>query len=145
VRTGTERFGPAKSNLRTMSSRKTSVPSEPRVIVRGVHFDLNADLRATIEDKVARLLRHEEHIVRVRLDIEHDKARDPNQAFVAKGHIEIHGPDLVASVTSDDPQKSLDELIDKLDRMLRKRATAARERRRHRPTVEIPSELPKID
>ena len=145
MRTGNEHLGPAQSNLRIMSSRKSSVPSEPRIIVRGVHFDLNADLRATVEDKVARLLRHEDHIIRVRFDIEHDRARDPNQAFVAKGHIEIHGPDLVASVTSDDPQKSLDELIDKLDRMLRKRATAARERRRHRPNVEIPSELPKID
>ncbi len=128
-----------------MSSRKPSVPSEPRIIVRGVHFELNADLRATVEDKMARLLRHEERIVRVRIDIEHDKARDPNKAFVAKGHIEIHGPDLVASVASDDPQKSLDALIDKLDRMLRKKATAARERRRHQPKIEIPSELPKID
>ena len=127
-----------------MSTRKPSTPAEPRIIVRGVHFDLPAGLRSIVEDKVARLLRHEERIIRVRLDLEHDKSRDPNQAFVAKGHIEIHGPDLVASVASDDPQKSLDELTDKLDRMLRKRATAARERRRRRHGVEIPSELPKL-
>ncbi len=136
---------PVASTPSIMSSRKPSVPSEPRIIVRGVHFELSAELRAVAEEKMDRLLRHEERIVRVRLDIEHDKSRDPDQAYGAKGRIEIHGPDLLASVASDDPQKSLDELIDKLDRMLRKRATAARERRRHRHGVEIPSELPKLD
>ena len=128
-----------------MPSRKPSLPSETRIIVRGVHFNLSDALRSIAEEKVERLLRHQERIIRVRLDIEHDQARDPNQAFIAKGHIEIHGPDLVASVASDDPQKSLDELIDKLDRMLRKRATAAKEKRRHPHGVEIPSELPKVD
>ena len=128
-----------------MSSRKPSVPSEPRIIIRGVHFEPSAELRSIAGEKIERLLRHEEHIIRVRLDIEHDKSRNPNVAYTAKGRIEIYGPDLVASVASDEPQKSLDELIDKLDRMLRKRATAARERRRHRHGVEIPSELPKLD
>ncbi len=128
-----------------MPSRKSPTPAEPRIIVRGVHFEITDALRSAIEDKVARLLRHEDHIIRVRFDIEHDRARDPKQAFIAKGHIEIHGPDLVASEASDDPHKSLDELVDKLDRMLRKRATAARERRRHRPNVEIPSDLPKME
>jgi putative sigma-54 modulation protein len=128
-----------------MSSRKPPIPAEPRIIVRGVHFNLSDALRSVAEEKADRLLRHQERIIRVRLDIEHDQARDPSQAFVAKGHIEIHGPDLVARVASDEPQKSLDELIDKLDRMLRRRAGAAKDRRHHPHAVEIPSELPKVD
>ncbi len=128
-----------------MSSRKTPTPAEPRIIIRGVHFDIRDDLRSVVEEKVARLFRHEDHIVRVRLFIEHDKTRDPNRAFTTKGHIEIHGPDLVASVESDEPQKSLDELIDKLDRMLRKRATAAMNKRQHPHRVELPTKLPKVN
>jgi putative sigma-54 modulation protein len=128
-----------------MPSESTPSPTDTRILVRGLHFNLNLALRATAEDKAARLLRHEEHIIRVRIDLEHDKTRDPRQAFLAKGHIEIRGPDLIASVESDDPQKSLDELIDKLDGLLRKRASAAKTKRHHPHGVEIPSDLPKID
>ena len=128
-----------------MPSESTPSPTDTRILVRGLHFNLKPALRAIAEEKAARLLRHEEHIIRVRIDLEHDKTRDPRQAFLAKGHIEIRGPDLIASVESDDPQKSLDELIDKLDGLLRKRASAAKTKRHHPHGVEIPSDLPKID
>ena len=128
-----------------MPSEKIPSPTDSRILVRGLHFNLKPALRATAEEKATRLLRHEEHIIRIRVDLEHDQTRVPSHAFVAKGHIEIRGPDLVASVESDDPQKSLDELIDKLDGMLRKRASAAKTKRHHPHSVEIPSNLPKID
>ena len=127
-----------------MSSHRVSLPTEPRIIVRGVHLELSAALKSTAEEKVVRLLRHQERIIRVRLDLEHDRTRDPRHAFVAKGHLEVRGPDLVASVASDELSKSLDELIDKLDRMLRKRACAAKTKRRHPHGVDIPAKLPKV-
>jgi putative sigma-54 modulation protein len=128
-----------------MPSEPLPSPPDSRILVRGLHFNLKPALRAVAEEKAARLLRHEEHIVRIRLDLEHDQTRDPRHAFIAKGHIEIRGPDLIASVDSDDPQKSLDELIDKLDGLLRKRAGAAMTKRHHPHAVEIPSDLPKIE
>ena len=148
-----ERFRPAEAPasrhrdtiIRIMPSHKSPPPPEPRIIVRGVHLDLTEALKSIAEEKVIRLLRHQEHIIRVRLDLEHDKKRALHQAFVAKGHIEIRGPDLLASVASDDLYKSLDQLIDKLDRMLRKRACAAKTKRHHPHSVEIPAELPKVD
>lgn len=128
-----------------MPPKKKSRPTAPRIIVRGVHLELTAALKAIAADKVTRLLRHEEQIIRVRLDLEHDQTRAPDEAFVAKGHLEIRGPDLLASVASDDLYKSLDALVDKLDRMLRKRACAAKTKRHHPHGVEIPAELPKVD
>ena len=128
-----------------MANQRKSSPAAPRVIVRGIHLDLTDALKAIAEDKAARLFRHQERIIRVRLDLEYDKTRATHQAFVAKGHIEIRGPDLVASVASDDLYKSLDVLMDKLDRMLRKRATAAMTKRQHPHGVDIPAKLPKVD
>jgi putative sigma-54 modulation protein len=128
-----------------MAAKKKPSPAAPRIIVRGVHLDLTGALKSIAEEKAVRLLRHQERIIRVRLDLEHDQTRDPRHAFVAKGHIEIRGPDLVASVASDDLYKSLDAVVDKLDRMLRRRATAAKTKRRHPHGVEIPVELPKVD
>ena len=127
-----------------MSSHKAPVPPQPRIIVRGVHLALTDALKAAAEEKVLRLLRHQERIIRVRLDLEHDRTRDRRHAFIAKGHLEVRGPDLVASVASDELSKSLDELVDKLDRMLRKRACAAKTKRRHTHDVDIPSKLPKV-
>ena len=138
-------FGRSVPIIRIMSSPKAPTPTEPRIIVRGVHLDLTGALKSIAEEKAVRLLRHQEHIIRVRLDLEHDKKRALHQAFVAKGHIEIRGPDLLASVASDDLYKSLDQLIDKLDRMLRKRACAAKTKRHHPHSVEIPAELPKVE
>jgi len=128
-----------------MSSRKTPAPTAPRIIVRGIHLDLTGALKSIAEEKAVRLLRHQEHIIRVRLDLEHDQTRALRESFIAKGHIEIRGPDLLASVASDDLYKSLDGLIDKLDRMLRKRACAAKTKRHHPHGVELPAELPKAD
>lgn len=127
-----------------MSPKKSRSSPSPRLIVRGVHLELTAALMATAEEKAARLLRHQDRIIRVRLDLEHDRTRAPRAAFIAKGHIEIRGPDLVASVASDDLTKSLDTVVDKLDRMLRKRATAAIVKRQHPHGVEIPAALPKV-
>jgi putative sigma-54 modulation protein len=127
-----------------MAKKRISPPAAPRVIIRGVHLELTAALKAIAEEKAARLFRHQERIIRVRLDLEHDQTRAVTESFVAKGHIEIRGPDLIASVASDDLYKSIDELIDKLDRMLRKRATAAMNKRQHPHRVDIPAKLPKV-
>jgi putative sigma-54 modulation protein len=102
-------------------------------------------LQTAAEEKASRLLRHEEHIIRIRLDIEHDRTRNPDHAFVAKGHIEIRGSALIASAESDEPQTALDALIDKLDALLRKRSSAAKSKRHHPHGVELPSDLPKVD
>lgn len=109
-----------------------------KVLLRGIHLTLTDALRASLRAKVSRLLRHEPRIERVRLDLEHDTTRG-RAVFVAKGHIEIGGPDLVATVASEDAYKSADLLIDKLDRLLHRRAELLQGRRhRSSPLREIP-------
>jgi len=128
-----------------MPTSQKNPSAGPRIIVRCAHFELTPALQAAAEEKAARLLRHEERIVRLRIDLEHDRTRNPDHAFSAKGHIEIRGPDLIASVDSGEPLTALDALIDKLDGLLRKRASAAKTKRHHPHGVEIPSDLPKVD
>jgi putative sigma-54 modulation protein len=115
------------------------------VTVRCSHFEPTPALQAAAEEKAARLYRHEDHILRIRFDLEHDRTRNPEHAFVAKGHIEIRGPALIASAESAEPLAALDALIDKLDTLLRKRASAAKSKRHHPHGVEIPSDLPKVE
>ena len=102
--------------------------SSSQLLLRGIHLGLTAAMKTALETKAERLFRHEPRIVRVRIDVERDQ-RGRTRAFTAKGRIEIAGPDLTAAVTTPDAYSSINLLIDKLDRMLRKRTTAVIRRR----------------
>jgi putative sigma-54 modulation protein len=93
-----------------------------RLLLRGIHLPLTDAMKAIISKKVERLIRHEPSLVRVRIDISKDHSRPP--LFAAKGRLEVAGPDLAATVTTENAYKSVGLLIDKLDRMLRKRTSA---------------------
>jgi len=92
-----------------------------KIHVRGIHLTLTPALTQAMHEKAERLLRHNSHIIRVRLDLEFHDTKTPEQRFTAKAQIEIDGPDLVASATSEDGYKSVDLLVDKLDKLLRER------------------------
>ena len=108
---------------------KPIVTAPTPVIVRGVHLALTEALRAYAEHKANRLTNHEERIIRIRLDLEHDDTRAADARFTAKGHVEVSGNDLIASETDADVYKAIDFLVDKLDRMIRERSRVRRDRR----------------
>lgn len=119
-------------------------PIDPaKFIIRGIHLDLTDALRRITMEKAARLLRHNDHILRIRIDLELDKTRGSKDQFLAKGRIEISGPDLIASVHSEDAYKSVDLLVDKLDGLLRERHGLRKDKRNHPHAAELPAELPK--
>ena len=99
-----------------------------KLILRGIHLGLTDAMRTGLETKAERLFRHEPDILRMRIDVE-PEWRGRTRAFTAKGRIEIAGPDMTASVTTEDAYSSINLLIDKLDRMLRKRTTHVLRRR----------------
>ncbi|MDR2806787.1 MAG: ribosome-associated translation inhibitor RaiA [Puniceicoccales bacterium] len=88
------------------------------VIISGVHLELTEALKQIVREKAEKLFRHEGRIIRVRFELIHVTTKDPEMEFIAKGHIEIQGPDIVASATSNDLYKSIDLLIQKLDRQI---------------------------
>lgn len=95
---------------------------ENELIVSGIHLDLTPSLKTFVKEKADRLFRHEERIGRVRIEIEFDALQNPAHRFTAKGHISIHGPDMNASVSTDEAHKAVSLVVDKLDRMLRRRS-----------------------
>jgi ribosomal subunit interface protein len=109
-----------------MKNDMTHIPAsnDSKLILRGIHLWLTDAMKIAIESKAERLFRHEPDIVRLRIDVERD-LRGRSRVFTAKGRIEIAGPDLTASVTTENAYLSIKLLIDKLDRMLRKRGTNA--------------------
>src|SRR5690606_20265151 len=98
-----------------------SLHSDSKLILRGIHLGLTPAMKAAIEAKSSRLFRHEPQIIRLRIDVEPTPAAGV-RSFTARGHVEISGADLLASIATEDAYKSVDLLMDKLDRMLRRRA-----------------------
>lgn len=126
--------------------KKQTVPSsasDNRLIVRGVHLDITEALRAFTESKCERLFRHQARIIRIRVDLEYDKIRKGKPRFFAKGHIEIGGPDMIVTMESDDAYKAIDMMSQKLDRLLRVRASAMKKKKLRPHAVELDAELPK--
>ena len=114
------------------------------VIVSGIHLDLTPSLKTYVREKAERLFRHEERIIRLRVELECDRSPASGVQFTAKGRIEIHGPDLNASVRADECHKAVAMLIDKLDRMLQRRHQLLRVKRNHPHAVEFAADLPKV-
>ena len=104
---------------------------DEKLIISGVHLDLTDGMKLHVREKVSKLLRHESHIVRVRITIEYHQTKSTHGQFTAKGQIKIQGPDIVAVESADD---AIDKLVSELDRGLRKRSTN-RLSKRDRPSA----------
>ena len=75
--------------------------------------------------------------MRIRVELECDAKEEVATRFKAKGHIEINGPDMNATVQSDECHKAVSLLVDKLDRMLGKRHHLQKSRRHNLTAAEV--------
>lgn len=123
--------------------RNMNSQNHHEVIVSGIHLELTPSLKTFVREKAERLFRHEERIVRMRVELACDRNPAAGMQFTAKGHIEIHGPDMNASVQADECHKAIAMLVDKLDRMLQRRHQLNRVKRNHPRAVELDAEIPK--
>ncbi len=115
-----------------------------KVILSGHHITLTDEIKQMVEEKLDKLFRHEEQIIRIVVELSYDQHKSKAGEYVAKGHIEINGPDMIVSVASEDITKSMDQLVDKLDRKIRRRGRLDRVKRKAIHNVDIPAHLPKV-
>ncbi len=118
--------------------------NHPELIVSGIHLELTPSLKTFVQEKADRLFRHEERILRMRVELESDPKEKFAARFKAKGHLIIDGPALNATVESDECHKAVALLTDKLDRMLSRRAQLMKARRHRAQALEFGSALPKL-
>ena len=104
-----------------MTKKPASETPVATLLVRGVHLKLTNALAQAVREKTLPLRRHEERLTRIRIVLEFDQTRNRQSQFIARGRLELPGPDLFAHVTSVDAYRSLDQLVDKLDERLRRR------------------------
>ena len=113
------------------------------VIISGNNVALTEGLREAVYSKMSRLFSHESGIIRIRVELCIDVTRSAIEQQIVRVLIEIKGNDMIVSVASEDLYKSIDLIVDKLDRKLRRRSRLERVKRKHVNEVDIPSDLPK--
>lgn len=120
--------------------------NEQTIIISGVHFDLSDRMKRIVTEKAEKLFNHDNRLIRLRVELEHDtnKRSGKAQEYIATGHLESHGPVMVAKVATENMTKSIDQMVDKLNRMLRRRHRLDRVKRKSPRNVDIPAELPKV-
>ena len=114
------------------------------VIISGINMELTEAIKNMVHDKVEKLFEHDDHIIRMRVELEYDPHQATHQReFIAKGQLEVRGNDHFASADTEDLYKSIDELVHKLDRMLRRRSRMKKVKRKVTHLVDIPAAIPK--
>ena len=101
------------------------------VILSGLHMELTDALKSIVAEKVERLYKHEDAIIRIRIELERATCSTTHSnEYVAKGHLELKGTTITISSASDDLYKSIDDLVNKLDRGLRRRSRLLKVKRK---------------
>jgi putative sigma-54 modulation protein len=127
------RSGKGRGSMGVPKQTQKTNMSNASVVIAGVHMDLTQSLKAYVNEKAERLFRHNPKIQRILFELVHGRARDHAAEFAAQARIEVPGPDIVVRVESEDLYKSIDLLMDKLDRSLRRRHRLVKVKRHREP------------
>lgn len=84
-----------------------------QVNLTGHHVDITDPLRAYVDEKIARLERHFDHVSNVHVILSVEKLVQKAEATV-----HIAGADVFADAVHEDMYAAIDALIDKLDRQV---------------------------
>ncbi|WP_078117918.1 ribosome hibernation-promoting factor, HPF/YfiA family [Thiosocius teredinicola] len=84
-----------------------------QVNLTGHHVDITDSMRAYVDEKIARLERHFDHVTNVHVILSVEKLTKKAEATV-----HIAGADVFADSTHEDMYAAIDSLVDKLDRQV---------------------------
>lgn len=126
-----------------MKPNNLSENLEAKIIMQGIHIQLTEALQNAIRDKLGRLLRHNDEIIRINVRLHQDQTLGTEHHYTVTAQVEIRGPDLVASVDGKEPYDLLDALAEKLDHLLERRHGKRKDKRNHPHEIELDASLPK--
>ena len=115
------------------------------VIISANHFDLTESIKNIVHQKVEKLFQHESRIIRLRVELEQKHNSKSRDEFVARGLLERRGPSIVVSESTQDLYKSIDHMVSKVDRQLRRSSRLGRVKRKQPHDIDLPSQLPKVN
>ena len=84
--------------------------------VTGHHVEVTAAMRAYVEKKMEKIVRHFDHVIDVHCVLSVEKLEQKAEAT-----LKVRGPDIHADAVDGNMYAAIDALVDKLDRLVKKR------------------------
>jgi putative sigma-54 modulation protein len=110
--------------------------------VKGRNLEVSDQIRSYAEEKLAKLDRLVKDPTRVELELAVEKNPAIADNHVAEATVWTKGPVLRARETSGDMKASIDQLVDKLERQVKRYRDKRRPRKHDRPETVIPEPVP---
>ncbi len=101
------------------------------VVVKGRHCEISDRFRAHVQEKLARLEKHDHRVIRVEVEV--DKERNPrlqDRAVRVELTVFSKGPVVRAEAAADDKMAALDLALDRMAAQMRRAADRKKRRRR---------------
>lgn len=111
-----------------------------RLQVKGKNVEVTDSIREYAEEKLSKLERQLADPTRVELELAVERNPSISQNHVAEATIWTKGPILRAREASADHKASIDQLVDKLERQVKRYREKRRSRRQQAPAAEIPED-----
>ena len=108
-----------------------------QISLTGHHVEVTDSMRSYVEEKIARLERHFEHVTNVHVILSVEKLEQKAEATV-----HIAGADVFAESVHQDMYAAIDALVDKLDRQVLKHKEKMKKHRGGGATREIAADIP---
>ncbi|MEZ5583552.1 MAG: ribosome-associated translation inhibitor RaiA [Candidatus Competibacteraceae bacterium] len=86
-----------------------------QINLTGHHIEVTQPLRDYVHDKLSRIERHFDHVTQVHVVLSVEKLRQK-----AEARVHVAGNDIVADAVGEDMYASIDAMIDKIDRQIKK-------------------------
>ena len=87
-----------------------------QIDITGHHIDVTPALRAYVTEKMQKIMRHSDQVISIRVILKVEKLQQ-----LAEASINVGGRTVFANVSASDMYASIDGLVDKLDRQVRRR------------------------
>lgn len=88
------------------------------ITISGHHLEVTPALRAYVNEKLERVLRHFDQVVDVKVILSIDNQKEKEKRQRAECNILVKGSDIFAESSHEDLYAAIDALIDKLDRQV---------------------------
>ena len=86
--------------------------------ISGHHLEVTPALRSYVTSKLDRITRHFDQVVDVKVLLTVEKQKEKEKRQRAECNVHVKGSDLFVESTHSDLYAAVDELVDKLDRMV---------------------------
>ncbi len=127
-----------------MNNQITIQDIPQKVVIKGRNIKLTSATKKIIHIKIEKLFHHARDISYLKIIVEYRPNKSHQNRYVVEGHLELEGVFIIVSEYSNDISCSIDHLVDKLDRKLRKHSNKMIQKRCHSHKIDLNANIPKI-